>query len=327
MLIRFTEPSRQIIKRVGTMRSRSWQMLLVTTALGLMLMTASAQVAPPPQATPTIVPHPLRISSGDLLELTVFDTPELSAKLRVNEAGEVSIPIGGALLVSGMTAEEAASTVEDRYRTANILNYPHVSVFIAEYATQGVTVTGEVKTPGIYPLLGAHTLLDLVSAAGGVTPTAGKAVTVTHKSDPLHPEVIQIEIKPGSVAAAVDIQPGDTIAVSRAGVVYVVGDVAKPGGFLIETNDRLSVLQALALAQGTNRTAAQNKAKLIRKTSTGREEMSIELKRILANKSPDLPLNDGDILFVPTSAIKTWQGRSVDAAIALTTGLVVYGRL
>jgi polysaccharide export outer membrane protein len=326
MLSHFPEVAKQMIKRADTMRSR-WQMLLVLAAMNLVLLNASAQVAAPQQPVTPTAPHTLRISSGDLLELTVFDTPELSSKLRVNEAGDVSIPIAGALRVSGMTAEEAAATVEDKYRSARILNYPHASVFIAEYATQGVTVAGEVKNPGIYPLLGTHTLLDLVSAAGGVTPIAGKAVTVTHKSDPLHPEVVQIEIKPGSVAANVDVRPGDTIAVSRAGVVYVVGDVAKPGGFLIETNDRLSVLQALALAQGTNRTAAQNKAKLIRKTSTGREEYPLDLKRVLANKSPDLPLNDGDILFVPTSAIKTWQARSVDAAIALTTGLVIYGKL
>jgi polysaccharide export outer membrane protein len=170
-------------------------------------------------------------------------------------------------------------------------------------------------------------LLDLVSAAGGVTSTAGKAVTVTHKSDPAHPDVVQLENKPGSVAVIVDVRPGDTIAVSRAGVVYVVGDVARPGGFLIENNDRLTVLQAVALAQGTNRTASQNKAKIIRKTGSGREEVPLELRRMLANKAPDLPLEDGDILFVPSSAIKTWEGRSVDAAIGLTTGLLIYGRL
>ena len=152
---------------------------------------------------------------------------------------------------------------------------------------KGVTVLGEVKNPGVYPLLGAHGLLDLISAAGGVTSSAGKDVTVTHRDDPDHPAIVKIESKPGSTAAfKVDVRPGDTIMVSHAGIVYVVGDVGKPGGFLIDNNDRLTVLQALALAQGTNRTASLNHAKLIRKTEAGREEVPVPLKKILASKAP-----------------------------------------
>jgi len=314
------------IRPTGILRSSIGRALLILTVSFMELLpTASAQSAIASSAP--LISHTLRIASGDLLELTVFDSPDLSGKLRVNEAGEVSVPLSGTVFVSGMTSEEAAVAVEAKLRFANVVKDPHVSIFISEYATQGITVTGEVRNPGIYPLLGSHTLLDLVSAAGGVTPAAGKAVTVTHKSDPAHPEVVQLENKPGSVAIIVDVRPGDTIAVSRAGVVYVVGDVAKPGGFLIENNDRLTALQAVALAQGTNRTASQNKAKIIRKTGMGREEIPLELKRMLANKAPDLPLEDGDILFVPSSAVKTWEGRSVDAAIGLTTGLLVYGRL
>jgi polysaccharide export outer membrane protein len=316
-------------KKVDKMRSCNWRVLLVSAALSLALPFAvSAQVNTPVSNAGTTNPtHALRISSGDLLELNVFDTPELSAKLRVSEAGEIMLPVAGTLKVSGLTAEQAAVAAEEKFRAADILKYPHVSIFIEEFATQGVTVTGEVKNPGIYPLLGSHTLVNLVSAAGGVTTTAGRAVTITHKFDPQHPEVVQLDNKPGSVAANVDVNPGDTIEVSRAGVVYVVGDVAKPGGFLIDTNERLSVLQVLALAQGTNRTAALNKAKLIRKTTTGREEYAVELKRILDNQVPDMSLADGDILFIPASGFKTWQGRGVDAAIALTTGAIVYGRL
>lgn len=280
----------------------------------------------PPQSEAVSEAHPLRISSGDLLELGVFDTPELSGKLRVNASGEIVVPIAGPVRVSGMTSEEAARAVEQKLRSADILKDPHVSIFVAEYATQGVDVTGEVKSPGVYPLLGSHGLVDLLSAAGGLTPTAGRLVSVTHKSDPQHPEMITLDNRPGRVAENVDIQPGDTIVVSRAGVAYVVGDVGHPGGFLIDGNDRLTVLQVIALAAGTTKTSAQDKARLIRKTPNGREEMPIPLKKMMDGKVVDMPLEDGDILFVPSSRGKIAAYRGMDAAVGLTTGLAIAGK-
>jgi len=295
------------------------------------VLLAPAQNVLPVSSTNTETPsssaHALRISAGDLLDLNVFDTPELSTKLRVDEHGNVSLPLAGVLPVSGMTAEQAGLAIEGRLRQTDILKDPHVSVTVLEYATQGVTVVGEVKNPGVYPLMGSRGLLDLISAAGGVTPNAGKAVTVTHRGDPDHPVVVKVESKPGSTAAVkVDISPGDTIMVSHAGIVYVVGDVGKPGGFLIENNDRLTVLQAVALAQGTNKTAALNQAKLIRKTETGREEMPVPLKKILSNNAADETLADGDILFVPTSQAKNAAYRGMETALQMATGVVVYGR-
>jgi polysaccharide export outer membrane protein len=134
---------------------------------------------------------------------------------------------------------------------------------------------------------------------------AGKDVTVTHRDDPDHPIIAKIESRPGSSALSnVDIRPGDTIMVAHAGIVYVVGAVGKPGGFLIENNDRLTVLQAIALAQGTIRTASLNHAKLIRKTDGVRQELPVPIKKILANKAEDQLLADGDILFIPSSTAK-----------------------
>ena len=139
---------------------------------------------------------------------------------------------------------------------------------------------GEVRNPGVYPLLGARDLLDLISEAGGLNPQAGKDVIITHRSDFDHPITVRLGSKPGSPSGVnVDIRPGDTIVVSHEGIVYVVGDVGKPGGFRIENNDRLTVLQAIALAQGTNKTAALNRAKVIRKTDTGRRSCRFRSRR------------------------------------------------
>ena len=307
----------------GQKRLRALMVVLFVPAL---VMTAPLSLAQ--QNLTDGAPPALRISAGDLLAVDVFDTPELSAKLRVSEKGDINIPVAGTTHVGGLTAEEAASSIERMLREDNILKHPHVEVFVQEYATQGVSVLGEVKTPGVYPELGSHSLLDLISVAGGITPTAGKAVTIVRKNDPEHPVVVNLDNSPeGAKRAGVAILPGDTIMVSRSGIVYVVGDLAKPGGFLIENNDRLSALQAIALAQGANKTAGLSNTRLIRKSPNGPQETRVNLSRILAGKQSDLRLEDGDILFVPSSKGKQVAFRGIEATVSLLSGLAIYGRL
>jgi polysaccharide biosynthesis/export protein len=268
--------------------------------------------------------HPLQIGPGDLLDVDVFDTSELSRKLRVDDHGAISLPVGGDLFVGGLTASEAGHAIEERFRQDDVLKDPHVVVTVLEYATQGVTVYGEVKVPGVYPLLGSHSVLDLISAAGGTTANAGSSVTITHRSDPDHPIEANIKAKPGTTSAlSVDVRPGDTISVSKSGIVYVLGDVGKPGGFLIDNNNRLTVLQAIALAQGTNRTAALNRATLIRKTETGHEQVVVALNKILASKAPDQTLMNEDILFVPISASKNTL-RIMENILPAAAGAAIY---
>ncbi len=302
---------------------RCRSLLYASAIIFALLAHALAQAAPDPNPAGK---YALHIAAGDLVELTVFDTPELSGRLRVSETGEVVAPVIGAVPVSGLTAEEAAAAIERSLRSHDVLKDPHATIFVLEYATQGVTVTGEVKNPGIYPLLGQHTLMDLISAAGGVTSKAGTVVTLTHKADVQHPQILHIDNRPGSVFTQVDIRPGDTVSVAHAGVIYVVGDVGRAGGFLIETG-QLTALQAIALAQGANKTAAPDSSRLIRTIDSHREEMVLPVKKIIAGKAIDPPLRDGDIIYIPNSSAKTWGGRAIDTAIALTTGLAVYGRL
>jgi polysaccharide export outer membrane protein len=304
------------------------QLRALTVTLLALGLVATAPSAPAQQALVDGAPPTLRISAGDLLGVDVFDTPELSAKLRVSEKGDINIPVAGSTHVGGLTAEEAAASIERLLRDDNILKHPHVEVFVQEYATQGVSILGEVKNPGVYPELGSHSLLDFISVAGGITPTAGKAVNIIHKGDPEHPTVVQLDNSPDAAKrAAVAILPGDTIMVSRSGIVYVIGDLAKPGGFLIENNDRLTALQAIALAQGPNKTAGLNHTRLIRKAPNGPQETRVDLGKILAGKRSDLRLEDGDILFVPASKGKAATYRGLEATVSLLSGLAIYGRL
>jgi polysaccharide export outer membrane protein len=120
----------------------------------------------------------------------------------------------------------------------------------------------------------------------------------------------------------VGIAPGDTIIVSRAGTVYVVGDVARPSGFMIEDN-ALTVLKALALAGGGTRTASLNGSKILRQTPTGVKENPVPLQKVLRAKSPDVAMIKGDVWFVPGSAGKALAYRGAEAAFSMTSALAV----
>ena len=179
------------------------------------------------------------IGPGDLLDIEVFDTPELSTHVRVTQDGFANLPVIGRIELSGLNADQAARTIEDEFRRRNLLLEPHVTVFITEYASQGATVSGEVRQPGIYPTLGKRRLLDMLAIAGGLSATAGKTVSIIHRDDPDHPQNIALQASPDHLAAQLnpEIFPGDTIVVAKAGVVYIVGDVAKAGGFLVDNNE------------------------------------------------------------------------------------------
>lgn len=312
------------------------------------LLTLLAQTTSPLQSVPQnrteqatsdrrsadILPSPspivLRIGTGDLLEIsisTVIGAPEMNCKARVSASGDITLPLVGSLHVAGLTAEEAQATIERKYKDAEILKGPQVSVLIIEYASQGVSVLGEVLKPGVYPLLTSRRLLDLMSQAGGATPTAGRTVTITHRDHPLEPTTVVLSRDPRqNTASNIDIIPGDTIVVAKAGVVYVVGAVGKPGGFTMDANDGLTILQAIALAEGPKTDAAMDKSKLIRQTPNGPSEILVPLHKILASKTPDISLQSDDILFVPSSAVKSGARRSLEAIVQVATGVIIYHR-
>jgi polysaccharide biosynthesis/export protein len=266
----------------------------------------------------------MRLDAGDLLEITTFDTPELSGKFRVDSRGSVTLPVGGAVPVQGLTAEQAATAMERFLRDRDILKNPHVTVLVLEYATQGITLLGEVKQPGVYPLEGKHSVIDFISMAGGLTPTASKVVSISHRAPPWDTVSINLaKENGGSLENDVEVQPGDRVVALRAGVVYVIGDVGKPGGYVVDGNG-VTVVQALALAQGMNRTAKSN-GMLIRTTPAGRTQTELALNKILTNKAADPKLQDGDIVYVPISGAKDWTNKGVAAAMQMAVGMVIYG--
>jgi polysaccharide biosynthesis/export protein len=266
----------------------------------------------------------LRIGVGDLLEITVFGAPDFDRQVRVSSSGEVTLPLIGPVHLAGLTAAEGEKLVEKRLLDGGYFNDPHVSIFAKEYQTQGVSVMGEVMKPGIYPMLGSHKLFDVISAAGGMTQKAGNQVTVTHREGDKPVENVTLAGNGSdSVKNNPDVLPGDTVVVQKAGIVYVVGDVHLPGGFIMD-KPQLTVLQALAMAQGANPTAKLDGARLIRNSGGQRTEVPIALKKILASKAPDVNLQADDILFVPNSAAKSAFRRGMEAVVQAAVGVAIY---
>ena len=279
----------------------------------------------PKLAPDNAIPPDVLVSSGDLLAVSVLGAPDYHYDVRVSSSGEISLPMVGSIKVAGLTTPQAETAIAQTLQKQGFFNDPRVSVFVKEYSTSGTSVLGEVQHPGIYPLLGHRTLLDALSAAGGTTPRAGKSVTITHRDHPEAAERIMLSSPDGQTMTNVSVQPGDTIVVSKAGVVYVVGDVKEPTGIIMD-NPRFTVLQAIAMAHGTNPTASMGSAKLIRSVDGVPREIPIPLNKILTAKSTDLALQADDIVFVPNSAAKTATRRGLDAALQAATGVAIYGR-
>ena len=265
----------------------------------------------------------VKLGVGDLLEVGVYNVPELSAKVRVSNAGDIYLPLIDYVHVEGLTQEEAQGLIAKRLEDGGFVRNPHVTIFIDEANSQGVTLLGEVGRPGIYPLIGDHHLYSILSQAGGFTTSAARKISILRRNQP---EAINVNLPRNladDVTANVEIMPGDTITVPRAPIIYVVGDVARPSGLLVD-NGSLTVLQALALAGGTNHTAKLSGVRLLRKGPNGTTETKVEIKKMLEAKAQDVPLQADDILFVPVSSGRILAGRTFDVAMAAASAATIY---
>jgi polysaccharide export outer membrane protein len=250
--------------------------------------------------------HRLSIGPGDELDVSVYGAPDLTQHVRVGTSGNIYLPLIGTVHVAGLASDEAEALVEQKLADGSFVTKPHVTIYVKEYTTEAVSITGEVNKPGAYPALETRRLYDAFMEAGGLTQTAGRSVTIAHDGQ-TRPDVVLLSSDPvKSAQANVPIQPGDAISVSKAPIVYVIGEVTKPGGYVLGdaqdgdvASPQLTVIRVIALASGPIRGAALNKSKIIRRTANGIQELPIPLKKIMAGKSPDLPLQAEDILYIP----------------------------
>jgi polysaccharide export outer membrane protein len=269
---------------------------------------------------------PAPIGPGDFLEIGELHTPEFHSLVRVASDGTVTLPMVRDVRLEGLGEQGAARAIEAALVAQGILLHPRVTVLVTAYAGQDVSVLGEVTRPGVYPYTLHHRLLDLLSAASGLAPSAGRLVNVYHRGDPktAHPVVLDPTGADPAGEHNPELQPGDTVQVSRAGLVYVIGDVVRPGGFAVDPAQGLTVVQALSLAWGPAQNAATGRALLIREQKGGRTLTPLNLKRMLRGQEPDQPVRDRDILFVPDSTAKNLLNKTLESAIQSALGVSIY---
>jgi polysaccharide biosynthesis/export protein len=287
-------------------------------------VSGSVAYSLPRKGNPAELGPTIRIGPGDDLDISVFGLSELSQHVRVGNSGDVSLPLIGNLHLAGLSSGEAQALIERRLTDGHFVNNPNVSVYVKEYTTEGISLTGEVNKPGVYSALGAQRLLDLIQTAGGLTSKAGRTVTVTHRDDPKHPTTLTLSDDPLKTAENnVDVLPGDTIAVSKAGIIYVVGEVNRPGGFVMEDN-KITASQVLAMADGPTHTAALNGTMMIRHTPEGLKDIRLPLRRVMEAKIADIDLQADDIIWVPSSKTKGIAGATASSVLNSLLYLAIY---
>ena len=262
----------------------------------------------------------LKIGPGDLIEVNVLDEDDLKQTVRLNDLGDGTLSYIGSLHLAGLTTDQAASLIARRLKEGNYLLAPQVGVIIREYSTQGVSVLGEVKTPGVYAVMGGQTLLDVLAAAGGTTPLAGAEITVQRASDASTVVVLLSKDAHRSLTSNVQLYPGDKVIIPRAGLVYVLGDVGRPGGFVMENDGKITLLQALAMAGGTTHTSSMGGSRLLRKGTSGYSDIPMDLGKMLKGHAADVQLQAEDILYVPGSTMKSAFTRAAPAILAAASG-------
>jgi polysaccharide biosynthesis/export protein len=274
-----------------------------------------------------------RIGTDDLLTVAVLQAPELNVTARVNERGEISLPLLGAVKAAGLTTREFELALEGRLRERYIRE-PDVTVQVSELQSKGISIMGAVRRPGVFQVRGSRSLLEVLSLAGGLADDAGDAVIVLRGGGPdagaVHRagevrggaaiEVPLTSLLQAAEGANVAVHPGDVVNVQAAAIVYVVGAIRRPGAFAMRGNDRLTVLRALAMGEGVLPTAAGGDAVVLRTLDTGeRVELAVDLGDVLKGRAPDMPLEPQDVLFVPTSGSKAVARATIDALTRLVT--------
>lgn len=280
----------------------------------------------------------------DSVRVGVLDCDEIGRDpIPIDLRGNLNLPLAGRVHAAGLTAE--ALEVEIARRLRDLLRNPVVTVIVAEYRSQPVSVLGAVTTPGVLQIRGRKTLFQIISEAGGLRPDAGNTIKITRPAQdgpiPLPgatldasssyyvAEVgIRAVMNASNPALNIAVQPNDVITVPKADLVYVVGAVNKAGGFVLSERQDMSVLQAISMSEGLMRTACASKAKILRQTAgtQSRDEILVNVQKILQGKDPDVALFTNDILFIPASGVKTATYRGLEALIQTTSGMAVYGR-
>jgi polysaccharide export outer membrane protein len=279
------------------------------------------------------------IGPGDVLTVTVSDAPEFGGKFRVGDSGAFKITgVAEPILAEGKSTSELSAVIRQALLDSKQLRDPQVNVFVDEYHGRNVTVLGSVTKPSVYSLQKRTTVLDAIAAAGGALPNSGSSVTIVRgeaSAEATNTTVGSVQIldmtllaKGEGASQNVEVRNGDVISVSAAQVIYVVGAVNKPGGYTLSNPaDGISVVQAVALAQGMNSVASSHHAMIVRQSTSaqGRREIPVDIAQILTKHATDVTLAPNDILYIPNSGAKQTLKVMGEVALSAANGIAIYG--
>ena len=324
---------------------QSSTLFLFASALAIYSSLSSFAQQVPQTTLQHRAPHAAQyvLGPGDQVALHVADMEEMSDKtLTVSPNGDVDLPLAGVVHAGGLTIEDFRAAISAKL--SKYITNPEITVNLTTSGSTPVSVVGEVNNPGVHELAGSKRLLEVISLSGGLKVDAGPNVIVTREPRWGGIEGTDAKIDPSSgytsATFSVDelmsgkkpednivMEPDDVISIPRADLIYVVGDVKKAGGFQLTTHQSVSLLQALALAEGLGPDEASSHSKILRAVPGGDgtpREIPVDLKKVLAGKAPDMPLYANDVLFIPNSAAKTASRRLIEAAIGVGSGIAIY---
>jgi len=284
------------------------------------------------------------IARDDLLEVYIVGLQELSREYRVDGDGMITMAmLPQPVMAAGLTLDQLSDALRKDLLDAGVLTDPQITVTVKSSPWNSVVLSGAVRKPGVYPVYGHTTLLELLTESEGLSEDAGNTAIVTRaesaprgpgldsartaqEGNPAISPTVKVDVwrlwQNGDASLNVDLYPGDRVMVQRAGIIYVVGAVTRAGGFLLSNNqEQMTVLKAIALAGSFTRTAKPTKAVIIRKLSDasgGRQEVPVDLKKVLSNRAPDQQLLASDVLYVPESGVKRTLDEVITAAVSTT---------
>lgn len=245
-----------------------------------------------------------KISPGDLLAVHVYGVSDFNLNFRVSEVGSVQLPLIGIVHVQGLTVQQADDLIAKKLADAGMIRNPQVTIDVVEAPSQVATVVGEVNHPSVIPVFGQRRLMDILTAAGGLSPAASHTITINRKGVAA-PITVNLSSDPiRSREANILILPGDTVMVPRIGVVYVLGAFKAQGVYPLNPNTPLTLMQAVAMAGGVGYQGKLKDARIIRTIGTERKEVRVDIGKIINGNEPDPVLLSDDIVLVPTNALK-----------------------
>ncbi|MGI4830219.1 MAG: polysaccharide biosynthesis/export family protein [Janthinobacterium lividum] len=313
---------------------------LFGSILILISFTAQTQVL---NQRPKEQPPQFVLGVGDEVTVRVANLDDLpTGPMRIGPNGVLDLPLVGQVQASGLTIDQFRG--ELAAKLTKYITSPDITVNLVDTESRPVSVVGEVSNPGLHQMIGEKRLLDVISMSGGLKPDAGPNVLVTRQSQwgKLNAGPVLVDSATGSSSTRLPLdtlldlkspednivmQPGDVVSVPRADLIYIVGDVIKAGGFELTTHNTIPITHAVTLAQGLGPDNSAKNARIIRAAPNGDgslTEIPVDIPKIFAGKAPDVKLYANDVLFIPHSGFKVGSRRAIEAAIGLTTGILIY---